>query len=98
MKAFLIAASFGTLISGAVLADGKAVYGSACAACHKDGVAGAPKFGDKAAWASRIKGGKNAMYDSVMKGKGTMPAKGGNTSLSDADVKAVVDYMIEAAK
>jgi cytochrome c5 len=61
-------------------------------------VAGAPKFGDKAAWAPRIKTGKGAMYASVMKGKGAMPARGGNPGLSDDAVKAAVDYMVAAAK
>jgi cytochrome c5 len=61
-------------------------------------VAGAPKFGDKAAWAPRIAQGKNALYASALKGKAAMPPKGGNTALSDDAVKAAVDYMIAAAK
>jgi len=60
--------------------------------------AGAPKFGDKAAWAPRIKQGKETLYKHAIggfKGKsGVMPAKGGRTDLSDADVKAAVDYMV----
>jgi cytochrome c5 len=83
---------------GAAGADGKQVYDSACSACHASGVAGAPKFGDKAAWGPRVKQGKDALYASVLKGKGAMPPKGGNTSLSDAAVKAGVDYMVSAAK
>lgn len=79
-------------------AKGKGVYDSSCAACHSAGVAGAPKTGDKAAWAPRLKSGKDALYASVLKGKGAMPAKGGNPSLSDADVKASVDYMIGQVK
>ena len=78
--------------------SGKATYDSVCAVCHGAGVAGAPKFGDKAAWASRAKGGKEALYASATKGKGVMPPKGGNPSLTDADVKAAVDYMVGAAK
>jgi len=77
---------------------GKATYESICSACHGAGVAGAPKFADKAAWAPRVKGGKEALYASATKGKGAMPPKGGNPSLSDADVKAAVDYMVAAAK
>jgi len=79
-------------------ADGKKIYDTACAACHAAGVAGAPKFGDKAAWAPRLKPGVDALYASALKGKAAMPAKGGNASLADADVKAAVDYMAAAAK
>jgi cytochrome c5 len=78
--------------------DGKKTYETVCFACHGSGVAGAPKFGDKAAWAPRVAQGKEALHASALKGKGAMPAKGGNTSLSDADVKAAVDYMVAAAK
>ena len=78
--------------------DGKSTYEATCAVCHGTGVAGAPKFGDKAAWAPRIKEGKDHLYASALKGKGAMPAKGGNTSLPDEAVKAAVDYMTSAAK
>jgi cytochrome c5 len=77
---------------------GKATYDSTCAMCHGTGVAGAPKFGDKAAWAPRIATGKDALHTSALKGKGAMPAKGGNPSLADDAVKAAVDYMVAAAK
>ena len=77
---------------------GKATYESVCHVCHGAGVAGAPKFGDKAAWAPRIKQGLDALHAGALKGKGAMPPKGGNPSLSDADVKAAVDYMVSAAK
>ncbi len=79
-------------------ADGKKIYAAACAACHGAGVAGAPKPGDKAAWAQRMKAGANALYASALKGKGAMPAKGGNATLADADVKAAVDYLMGTAK
>jgi cytochrome c5 len=77
---------------------GKSVYDSACTACHTAGVAGAPKAGDKAAWAPRVKTGAAALYTSALKGKNAMPPKGGNLSLSDADVKAAVDYMVGLVK
>jgi cytochrome c5 len=77
---------------------GKATYAQACVACHGQGVAGAPKFGDKAAWAPRIKNGVDALYATSLKGKGAMPPKGGNAALADADVKAAVDYMVATAK
>jgi cytochrome c5 len=83
---------------GTPAGSGKATYDSVCGVCHAAGVAGAPKFGDKAAWAPRVKGGKDALYASATKGKGAMPPKGGNPSLTDADMKAAVDYMVGAAK
>ena len=77
---------------------GKSTYEATCAVCHASGVAGAPKFGDKAAWAPRIAQGLPALHASALKGKGAMPPKGGNMSLSDEAVKAAVDYMANAAK
>jgi cytochrome c5 len=77
---------------------GKAIYESTCVVCHGAGVAGAPKAGDKTAWAPRLKTGMNALYASALKGKGAMPPKGGNQSLADADVKAAVDYVAGMAK
>jgi len=79
-------------------ADGKKIYDASCAACHGTGVAGAPTAGDKAAWAPRLKTGTDALYASALKGKGAMPAKGGNNALADADVKAAVDYLMSLAK
>ena len=67
-------------------------------ACHASGVAGAPKLGDRAAWAPRVAQGKNTLYNSALHGKGAMPPKGGNTALPDDAVKAAVDYMANAAK
>jgi len=77
---------------------GKSTYDAVCSVCHAAGVAGAPKPGDKAAWAPRLKAGKDALYASVLKGKGAMPPKGGNASLSDDAVKAAVDYLLATAK
>jgi cytochrome c5 len=79
-------------------ASGKATYETICKVCHDAGVAGAPKVGDKAAWSPRVKTGLDALHASALKGKGAMPPKGGNPSLSDADVKAAVDYMVAASK
>jgi len=78
--------------------DGKATYLAACTACHGAGIAGAPKTGDKAGWAARVKTGAPALYASALKGKGAMPAKGGQTNLSDEAVKAAVDYMLAQVK
>jgi cytochrome c oxidase subunit 2 len=79
-------------------ADGKGTYDTTCVACHGTGAAGAPKLGDKAAWAPRIAQGKNTLYDHALHGKGAMPPKGGNAALSDDAVKAAVDYMAAQAK
>lgn len=76
---------------------GEALYKQACMACHVAGVAGAPKFGDKAAWAPRIQTGLDMLTASVIKGKNAMPPKGGS-SASDADIRAAVEYMVSAAK
>ncbi|SOE63535.1 Cytochrome c5 [Burkholderia sp. OK233] len=77
---------------------GKALYQQVCQACHAAGVLNAPKFGDKEAWAARLKDPIDTVYNYALHGKGAMPAKGGSTTASDADVKAAVDYMISAAK
>lgn len=84
----------------AAQAKGDAVYKKTCGVCHDQGIAGAPKLGDKAKWAPLIKQGKEALYATSIKGKpGTgMVAKGGNASLSDADVKAAVDFMVDKSK
>ena len=82
--------------------DGKKVFDTACTACHGAGIAGAPKYGDKAAWAPRLAEGPGTLYTHALQGfqgkSGVMPPKGGYASLSDADVKAAVDYMVAAAK
>ena len=79
-------------------ADGKGVYEKTCAVCHATGLAGAPKFGDKAAWAPRIATGLNTLHNSALHGKNAMPPKGGNLALTDTDVAAAVDYMVSTAK
>ena len=76
---------------------GEALYKQACQVCHAAGVAGAPKFGDKAAWAPRLATGLEALYRSATTGKGAMPPRGG-TQASDADLRAAVEFMAAAAK
>jgi cytochrome c5 len=78
--------------------QGEKIYKSLCFSCHDMGIAGSPKLGDKEAWTARIATGMDALYASSINGKGAMPAKGGNPSLSEEDVKAAVDYMIFHAK
>lgn len=86
------------LLAAQANAGGKEVYDSTCVACHGAGVLGAPKIGDKAAWAPRVATGVSTLHASALKGKGVMPPKGGNAGLSDADVTAAVDYMVSQAK
>jgi cytochrome c5 len=74
-----------------------ALYGQICQTCHASGVANAPKLGDKAAWAPRLAQGVDGLTASAIKGKGAMPPKGGSNA-SDADIKAVVSYMVSQAK
>ena len=79
-------------------ADGKGVYDKVCIACHQVSVAGSPRLGDKAAWAPRIKTGMDALLQSVLKGKNAMPPRGGNPSLSDAEIRAAVEFMVGQSK
>ena len=89
-----------SLAGGTAVANDKGmqVYRSACFACHDNGVAGSPKIGDKAAWEARIAQGMETMYSTAINGKGAMPPKGGRMDLSDDDVKAAVDYMVNQSK
>ncbi|MDH5447190.1 MAG: c-type cytochrome [Gammaproteobacteria bacterium] len=84
--------------AGAGKVDAKGTYQSACFACHGTGAAGAPKLGDKGAWKARIGQGKAKLYSNAVKGFKGMPPKGGRSDLSDAVVKAVVDYMVSQSK
>ena len=77
---------------------GEKVYTTYCAACHIAGVAGAPRTGDKAAWAPRLALGVDALTQSVIKGKGVMPPKGGAVTASDADLRSAVEYLVAKAK
>ncbi|MFP5409905.1 MAG: c-type cytochrome [Gammaproteobacteria bacterium] len=80
------------------LVHGQKIYRQACAFCHDKGVAGAPKTGDATAWSARIAQGMDTLYAVAIKGKGAMPAKGGNPALSEADVNAAVDFMIAQSR
>ncbi len=73
---------------------GEAVYTKACIVCHSTGVAGAPKVGDKAAWEPRLAQGMDTLVSTALKGKGAMPPKGGHATLSDAEIKAAIEYML----
>jgi cytochrome c5 len=80
-------------------ADGEPVYRATCAACHDAGVAGAPKLGDAAAWQGRLDKGVDAMLEIVVRGvqgySGTMPPRGGNPALSDAELRGAIEFMLD---
>ena len=76
------------------LVKGEQVYTATCLACHGAGVLGAPKFGDKAAWAPRVAKGIDTLHKNALNGLNMMPPKGGNAGLSDGDLKSAVDYMV----
>lgn len=91
-----------TAATAAAKPDGKAVFEQTCHVCHGPGIAGAPKFGDKAAWAPRLAEGIATLHQHAIHGfqgkSGLMPPKGGNAALTDGQVEAAVDYMAAAAK
>jgi cytochrome c5 len=78
--------------------DGAKVFASGCNVCHTAGVAGAPKLGDKAAWAPRVGQGIDALTAAVIKGKGAMPPRGAVANASDAELRGAVEYMVAAVK
>ena len=78
--------------------SGEAVYTAICQTCHAAGLAGAPKTGDKAAWAPRIASGSAALLKTALNGKGGMPARGGGADLTDAELKAAVEYIVSKSK
>ena len=82
--------------------DGKVIYDQLCHACHESGAGGSPKISDKGAWASRIAQGEETLLKHAIEGftgkSGIMPARGGNPSLNDAQVKATVEWMMSQVK
>lgn len=97
----LVLAAFATVTLVGTMSAAQAdirTYRTACAACHAYGAPG-PKVGDKVVWKDRIAKGMDTLYTNAIKGtdKG-MPAKGGRMDLTDAQVKAIVDYMVKESK
>jgi cytochrome c5 len=88
--------------AAALPANGEETYHAVCAVCHGAGVGGAPRFGDKATWASRIAQGDATLHKHAIEGlqgkAGYMPAKGGRADLPDQLVIEAVDYMVAASR
>ena len=84
-----------TAVSITAQADGEATYNQACMACHMTGAAGAPIRGNADHWAPRLEKGIDTLYDHAINGFQAMPPKGGQLNLSDDEVKAAVDHMVE---
>lgn len=86
----------------AAVLTGEQLYNTTCVACHGAGVAGAPKFGDKGAWAPRLGQGLAVLHKHALEGfqgkAGVMPPKGGRVDLADQSILNAVDYMVNAAK
>jgi len=87
----------GAPVAAAAGRDGKEIYDAVCTACHATGVLDSPKLGDKAAWEDRAANGLDALLATATNGKGSMPAKGGDPSLTDAEIRTVVLYMTKEA-
>jgi len=102
MKQVTIAMIAGSLLAlgtaTQVLADGAATYNSTCMACHASGAAGAPKLGDKEAWAPRIATGMDALLASAINGKNAMPPRGACAACTDDDLKAAIEYMVSQSQ
>ncbi len=77
--------------------DGGEIYGQLCIGCHTSGAAGAPKL-EKSAWGTRLVQGKDTLHKHAIEGIRSMPARGGNPSLSDEQVSVTVDWMIGQLK
>jgi len=83
--------------SGSLSAD-EAIYKSKCFACHGTGAAGAPKVGDKAAWAPRIAKGMDTLLQNAKNGINAMPPKGTCMDCTDEQLKSTIEYMISQSK
>jgi len=77
---------------------GEEIYAATCAACHDTGVAGAPKLGDKEAWAEHSHHGMEHMLEAVIKGKEAMPPRGGNPKLTDDEIRSAIEYILSKSK
>ena len=98
----VIVFAFYTTVMAANAAAGKATYDASCKTCHKDGLMGAPKLSDKAAWAPRIAQGNAVLVSKAIKGfkvnVGMMPPNGGNAKLTDPQIGDAVAYIVQMSK
>ncbi len=85
-------------VFAADLSEGRRIYVEVCAACHTNGVAGAPRYGERKEWEPRLQRGRSDMMGSVLKGRGAMPPKGGNASVTDAQAAAATEYMLAGVR
>lgn len=76
------------------LALGKQVYKAHCAACHASGLNGAPRYGDKTQWVTRLKLGLDKLHQHALDGIGAMPPKGGCAGCSKDQIVSAVDYIV----
>lgn len=95
------AAAF-SAVAGSVWAadasEGRRIYVEVCAACHTNGVVGAPRYGVRSDWELRMLRGRKELMGSVLKGRGAMPPKGGNASVTDAQAAAATDYILAGVR
>lgn len=100
MKKTLMIAAATLMLSPVAMAErtGEEIYNTKCSVCHAAGIAGAPKFGDAAAWAPRAEKGIDALLATALTGINAMPPKGTCMDCSDAELKASIQYMLDNAK
>jgi cytochrome c5 len=98
LSGLAVATLWSGLAHGESVSEGRRVYVEVCAACHTNGVAGAPRYGDHRDWEKRLPRGRGDLMRSVFKGKGAMPPKGGNPSVSDAEAILATEYMLAGVK
>lgn len=91
-------AEAGETATAAAGRSGESIYNSTCLACHATGAAGAPKLGDKDAWAPRIAAGMDALMNTALNGKGAMPPRGTCGNCSDEELKATIEYMVSQSQ
>jgi Cytochrome c5 len=84
--------------SAAPVSEGAKIYEASCAVCHATDAMGAPALGDKKAWEAALKKGIDTVYKNAIGGINAMPPKGGNANLTDDQLKATVDYIVDQSK
>ena len=97
-KMTLTIAAVALAFSGSVFASGEQIYKTKCFACHSTGAAGAPKIGDKKAWAPRIAQGMDVLFQHAKNGFKAMPPKGTCMDCTDEQLKSAVEYIVSQSK